>query len=399
MKTIFATLRQLGSLVLLLIALPAAGGGAAGSQGPSFLGRGLDRTAIVNNVNGAYGTMGVQGFLTNSFPPNNEGALSGGPTTFKLHKLVCNKYPGNDLLAKCDAEVEFPGGKGPICGEEDNTNKTIKLIAVKGKWLQETSAPDLYDATSVIFACEEPTPKRADPDDVVGAVGKCVGAGLFPDTSPNSKATFLACLRAIRADYCGTGLSLTEKGTPLGIYDFRADGPHDACIAGGCFEASWNEAGATCISHKRYEHLVRMATIERLQSAHVAHPPKKVAEVHDHLKIIKGGGGQAVQATVPNAGAPPPPKLGVDQLRYCDTRTGPLAACVNQYTDFYYDDNHRMPTAGAWNPVDAATAQYVCKSGATRGTSWVLTRTKVRWFVSPGPVEVLDCCDTLKCPW
>ena len=106
------------------------------------------------------------------------------------------------------------------------------------------------------------------------------------------------------------------------------------------------------------------------------------------------------KATVPagSSAAAPPVDLGTDQLSYCADQYPPLSQCLAQYTDFYYDDAHKMPGAGAWNPVDAVTAQYVCKAGAIRRNSLAFTRTNVRWAVPPGAAEVLPCCDTLKCP-
>jgi len=227
--------------------------------------------------------------------------------------------------------------------------------------------------------------------------------------------SLLACIRAMRADYCGSGLSFTEPGTPLGIYDLGAGGTGGACDAGGCFEASWNGQGANCISHQRYEHLIRLATVEKLATLaqkfpsplspiEVPPPPatrvppsRPPAEAHSKSKPIP----KKIMASEYIARVKVPVHPGTDLLPYCAPQYQPLSQCLAQYTDFYYDDLHPMPTAGAWNPVDAVTAQYVCKAGATRGNSLARTRTKVRWAVPPIPpnqVEALDCCDTLGCP-
>src|SRR6516162_8089624 len=52
-----------------------------------------------------------------------------------------------------------------------------------------------------------------------GAQGKCVRFGYFPWAGPEALALYNACVRMMRADYCGSGEPHTRAGTPIEIYD------------------------------------------------------------------------------------------------------------------------------------------------------------------------------------
>jgi hypothetical protein len=54
-----------------------------------------------------------------------------------------------------------------------------------------------------------------------------------------------ACVRLLRADYCGDGVSYTRNGTPINIYDSLGINPDTEAWA---FEASWGRDGARCVS-------------------------------------------------------------------------------------------------------------------------------------------------------
>jgi hypothetical protein len=213
-------------------------------------------------------------------------------------------------------------------------------------------------------------PFGPDDDDSIGAIGKCVGKGFF-DTSGMTRE-FLSCIRAMRADYCGLGLSLTRMGTPIAIYDMTAlPLRSQVCRLGECFEASWTPDGANCINHARYEHLVRLSTSQ------------------DAAKRNPDGGVDPGQEK----------RTVVDGFRVCSYEYQPLADCVAKYTDFYFDDTHQISSgATPVNPVEAVSAQYVCWQGEHRPAAPVRTRTQVRFVpIGGGPAETLDCCDTLGC--
>lgn len=89
-----------------------------------------------------------------------------------------------------------------------------------------------------------------------GAQGKCVRFGYKPwKTLPNGVALrdyHQACVRLVRADYCGTG-GTTKDGMLIDIYDkigistISDTADHDALK----FEAAWDVNGAVCVAHTR----------------------------------------------------------------------------------------------------------------------------------------------------
>ncbi len=87
-----------------------------------------------------------------------------------------------------------------------------------------------------------------------GAQGKCVRYGYKPwleDQNGRPMLDFFnACVRMLRADYCGDGTSTTIDGTLIYIYDRIGVQPY-LPIEGMDFEAAWSDEGATCISRVR----------------------------------------------------------------------------------------------------------------------------------------------------
>src|SRR5262249_20641475 len=94
----------------------------------------------------------------------------------------------------------------------------------------------------------------------VGAVGKCLiwpreqyGTGWKPVANdPASQKAFNACLRAVRADYCGTGVTHTVDGTPIELYGMNEN---HVVTWPYLLEATWNEKGAICLIHARWASL------------------------------------------------------------------------------------------------------------------------------------------------
>lgn len=87
-----------------------------------------------------------------------------------------------------------------------------------------------------------------------GAQGKCVRFGYKPWLEGRDGRPMLdyfnACVRMMRADYCGNGTSTTEDGTLILPYD-RIGVRDEETIAGMAFEAGWSANGATCIARVR----------------------------------------------------------------------------------------------------------------------------------------------------
>ncbi len=101
-----------------------------------------------------------------------------------------------------------------------------------------------------------------------GAVAKCVRFG-YPTWSKGPKGEDLvplhaACVRMVRADYCGDGKAHTKERTTIDNYDdsgIETRGlPNDRAFV---FEAGWTPEGAICVAHVRWADL---ATLEGLKA-------------------------------------------------------------------------------------------------------------------------------------
>ena len=86
-----------------------------------------------------------------------------------------------------------------------------------------------------------------------GAFGKCLLFGYHPwktSAAAPMDRLFRACIRMVRADYCGDGRSWTLNGMAIDIFDRfgvqKADNPPDMVL-----EAAWSPEGAVCIHHAR----------------------------------------------------------------------------------------------------------------------------------------------------
>jgi hypothetical protein len=87
-----------------------------------------------------------------------------------------------------------------------------------------------------------------------GAEGKCVRFGYKPWKTSRDGATlapyYQACVRLVRADYCGDGIGHTRNGTPIDLFD-TIGAQSDEVAPGMIFEAAWGPDGAVCVRHTR----------------------------------------------------------------------------------------------------------------------------------------------------
>lgn len=90
-----------------------------------------------------------------------------------------------------------------------------------------------------------------------GAQGKCVRFGYKPWAKSEDGESLLplyeACVRMVRADYCGDGNASTREGMLIDVYDDHGvmTAETSAEFADLRFEAGWTHAGAVCVSHTR----------------------------------------------------------------------------------------------------------------------------------------------------
>lgn len=96
-----------------------------------------------------------------------------------------------------------------------------------------------------------------------GAYGKCVRMGYKPWKSEAMWDRHQACVRMVRADYCGDGTGHTRNGTPIDVFDevgIQADAP----APGMSFEAAWGKDGSVCLARTR---IPEVATPTQMRAA------------------------------------------------------------------------------------------------------------------------------------
>lgn len=128
----------------------------------------------------------------------------------------------------------------PTCEQDENGDSSMVLY---GDITVDTERGDINERPDTIyFGC------------VSGAVGKArTNDWHFAPYDPAVKIKgFETAVRAVRADYCGDGVSYTKPGNALQLKD--KSGYHDFVDAGMVNEAVWESGrGATCLDKPRWE--------------------------------------------------------------------------------------------------------------------------------------------------
>lgn len=97
-----------------------------------------------------------------------------------------------------------------------------------------------------------------------GALGKCLLMGYLPwaETDAPMATLYRACLRMIRADYCGDGRSWTQTGVSIDVFDrYGLQKPELSSTMP--LEAAWSPQGAVCVQHPRVPALGSLEDIVR----------------------------------------------------------------------------------------------------------------------------------------
>src|SRR5262249_38992829 len=141
----------------------------------------------------------------------------------------CQPINGN-LVMRCKV-LATPGTAIPpdsqVCGHWLGAKETIWVYLINGR----PDANGMFSfgsgAQGSFIACSVSDPGKPDEWEwsALGAVGKCLlwsrlprPAGWIPTPTTDSQLEFNACLRAIRADYCGDGVTHTVDGTRIDLY-------------------------------------------------------------------------------------------------------------------------------------------------------------------------------------
>ncbi len=153
--------------------------------------------------------------------------------------------PNDDLLSYSVSALTASGYQ-PLCGLDDD-GLAIGAIPIKGTWDYREGMPGagshIEDANVFTFACRG------------YALAKCVEFGYKPWQSVEGVSLGVmheACVRMVRADYCGDGRSWTQTGTLINLYDSLSIQVDEADWLP---EAEWGLQGARCMrpDNFRYE--------------------------------------------------------------------------------------------------------------------------------------------------
>jgi hypothetical protein len=140
-----------------------------------------------------------------------------------------------------------------------------------------------------------------------GAIAKCYRWGYRPWVTGfgNLAITHWTCTRLARADYCGDGVPHTQNGTLINLWDnLGAPGPIVArgpTPPGMTFEAAWDQHGALCLSHARWNAggtVVAAACPNRLRPPGQGMQPGTVCDNIAEALMHSGGPGRLFNESV-----------------------------------------------------------------------------------------------------
>jgi len=177
----------------------------------------------------------------------------GGDLALRIDRIEPSGRPGEPDVLLYTVSYATAQGRRFLCGVAED-GSPVRAVPLAGRWDERWGVPGggakIDDGSTFTFACEG------------FALAKCVHAGYRPWASsscrpeakgcrPESLEPFhRACVRMLRADYCGDGTSYTRDGTLINFYDglgIQAD------EADWPFEAEWTPSGARCAARKRIE--------------------------------------------------------------------------------------------------------------------------------------------------
>lgn len=175
-----------------------------------------------------------------------------------LQVKIKDCVPGVADAVACRVDVVTGDG---ICGtpkdpgpcrtyeEKDQDSKHNRgVLVVQGFW--DKKGAWNADSDIVTLSCYDDINEHDQHRWANGAIARCLGK----DYSPSKNADeFLACIRLLRADYCGDGDAHTFSGTDVDMHDPSNPVTPPECQDGRCFEASWSKEGAVCIARPRWK--------------------------------------------------------------------------------------------------------------------------------------------------
>lgn len=183
------------------------------------------------------GARGGQSFSGTSFVDAEFDGVRGDDTVAKVKIRSISAPPAGSDVWRYDVVFRQDDGSwAPICA---GTGVPL-AVAVNGRWVYRTGAPGaggkVADPTAFTFGCPN------------AAIQKCVNMGYRPWANRLGVGLDVhhqACVRMVRADYCGDGVSHTTDGRTINVYDALGIQVDDRSWL---MEAEWDPTGARCVS-------------------------------------------------------------------------------------------------------------------------------------------------------
>jgi hypothetical protein len=158
--------------------------------------------------------------------------LGGADLTLRVDDAVQDSGVNSDIWMY-KMSVSIAGRWTPLC--VDASGAQLRADTVRGTWnlAEGVARGGAYSASATDFtvACRG------------SAIAKCLELGYKAWTGHTR--VLAACVRALRADYCGDGKSYTVDGTLVNIFDIGRIEPDGMTWTP---EAEWTANGASCVS-------------------------------------------------------------------------------------------------------------------------------------------------------
>lgn len=167
---------------------------------------------------------------------------SGARLRFRVDGVEPDPHDAEGDVSLYALSVRRDGGSAfePYC-TPDIEGRSV-AIPVRGSWDARGNFQDRPEL--VTFACTS------------GAIAKCIRFGYKPWKSVGGQSLVdhhRACVRMVRADYCGDGTSHTKDGTRIDLWDEVGVQRRDEIpTQPEVFEAAWSPDGAVYLARPRW---------------------------------------------------------------------------------------------------------------------------------------------------
>jgi hypothetical protein len=170
---------------------------------------------------------------------------NGDVLSLRIDDVATGSAPNGDLYYYTVRYQRGDGSWGMLCADE--TGNPTSAIVLAGRWSYAQGVAGggahIADAASFTFACRG------------AALAKCAEWGYKPWRSVrgvNLAPYHQTCTRVVRADYCGDGVSHTQDGQVINLYDNLGVQTDTRPWLG---EASWDPNGARAYNLLNRSHL------------------------------------------------------------------------------------------------------------------------------------------------